>query len=791
MKKGLQILGGVVLFVLLLLFSLRLYFTPSYNGKEEISGLNKPTEIVFDGYGIPHIYADQAEDAYHTLGWVHAKERLWQMDLLRRAASGRLSAAFGEEFVMADKFMLNLGIAENTEQSIAGLSGNEDWLKLARAYLNGINAYIESEKAPLEYVLAGIEREPFELRDIYNSLGYMAFTFAHAQGVDPLLTHIADSLGKGYLEDLAIETLPGSERIPTFKPSEAAGWDMAFRQLADEVRVIPSIPFTGSNSWVIGPDRTERGAVILANDPHMKFAQPAVWYESHLSYPGYENYGFYITGIPFPLLHHNRVKANGLTMFVNDDFDFYAIDPDPEDAGRYQGDQGSMPFEKLPYTLAVKGGDSVSFELKRSHLGMVLDREIDSTLSRPMAIHWVFTDKLNELPEVLYQLNYARTLKDFRESLRKLHAPGLNVMYGDSTGNFAWFATAHLFDLDGSPSTKQVLDTHRRVRHAGNQLRFDANPQAINPPSGYVYSANNAPESDSLYIPGYFLPENRAKRIVELLELEDRWNAEKTEEMLLDVFSESDRNLCRFMVGLLNTASLDSDQQGWVKQLAGWDGQYGLDRPEPGFFHQWIYALLRLGMQDELGAKRFESFLETHLFKRSLIPLIENGESIWWDRIDTADQENREELVQLAFLEAWALMREHHGSPAGWSWGDMHTLTHNHPLGTVPVLGRLWNVSAGPVEGSREVINNLMFDYLGEPSFKVKAGPSTRRIVDFSDLDNSRAVLPTGQSGNPFSPFYQDQKHLYTAGEYRPMLIDSTRIRQSRKGFIRLLPSGD
>jgi penicillin amidase len=363
-------------------------------------------------------------------------------------------------------------------------------------------------------------------------------------------------------------------------------------------------------------------------------------------------------------------------------------------------------------------------------------------------------------------------------------------MYGDSAGNYAWFATAHLYDLEGSPSTKQVLDTQRRVRHTGNKLSFDLNPQAINPPSGFVYSANNAPESDSLYIPGYFLPENRAGRIVDLLESEDRWNATKTEEMLLDVSSEIDRDMCRYMTGILNSNALDTDQKAWVKQLANWDGQYRLEQPEPGFFHQWVYALIRLGMEDEMGKERFNGFLETHLFKRSLKPLVENGESIWWDRIDTAEKENRDELVQRAFAEAWDLMNEHHGESSDWSWGDMHTLTHNHPLGTVPYLGKLWNVSAGPVEGSREVINNLMFDYLGEPSFRVKAGPSTRRIVDFSDPDNSRAVLPTGQSGNPFSPYYQDQKDLYVSGAYRPMLMDSVRIRENEKGHIRLLPSG-
>jgi len=791
-RKILKWIGALVGLLLLLSIGVRIYFTPSYHGKERISALEEEATIVFDGHGVPHIYASNAVDAYRALGWVHAKERLFQMDLLRRAASGRLSGAFGEDFVTADKFMLNLGISENSQKSLEALKGDEAWLSLARAYLEGVNTFIEEENAPLEYVLTGLKREPFELIDVYNSIGYMAFNFAHAPGIDPFLTHVRDSLGQAYVEDLSVEVDTSSVRIPSYPSGikDLSSVDLPFRVLDQAIGRVPSVPFLGSNSWVIGPSRTRNGAVILANDPHMKFAQPAVWYESHISYPGFESYGFYLAGIPFALLHHNRVKANGLTMFVNDDFDFYRIEIPSDLKDTYRVGEEARKWEKVRYTIGVKGGEPVDFELRRTHLGPVIDAEIDSAFRQPLAMHWVFTDRLNELPSVLYRLNYSRDLKDFRDALRNLHAPGLNIMYGDSSGNYAWFASAQLHRLNDSVSPKFVLDTHSRIRHGGNILDFDFNPQSINPPVGYVYSANNAPASDSLYIPGYYLPEDRARRITEILESDTYWDLAKTEEMMLDAVNSGDAEICQLLIDQLDTGVLTEEQSQWLRRLKTWDGSYSRQQTVPGFYHNWIYRIVCNAFEDELGGERLEGFLGTHLFKRSLRPLIEDETSTWWDRKGTAGKETQGQIVTLSFQQAWDFMEEHHGRrPERWTWGSMHSLTHRHALGAVPVLGKLWNVGPDPVEGSREVINNLMFSYRGEPGFDVHSGPSTRRIVDFSNIHLSRAVLPTGQSGNLFSPFYDDQRELYVNGEYRLMLIDSVAIRKNRKGLIRLIPA--
>lgn len=793
MKRILKWIGGLLLGILLLLIGLRLYYTPSYNSTEHFADLKEETGIIFDTHGIPHIYAEQATDAYFAMGWVHAKERLWQMDLLRRAASGRLSKAFGEKFVRADQFMLNLGIAENSRKSVEALQGDEPWLELANAYLSGVNAYIDQEKPSLEYVLARVEREPFELIDIYNSIGYMAFTFAHAPKTDPFLSHVRDSLGPEYLKALSIEVDTSRARIPVFDP-EGGSWaslDRPFMRLADEIGEIPSAPFIGSNSWVIGPTKTKEGAVILANDPHMKFAQPAVWYETHLAYPGYEVYGFYIAGIPFPLLHHNRFRANGLTMFTNDDFDFYDLTID-EDKDRYTvpGPMAMAPkIEKVPYQIEVKGGESVSFEVRKTHLGPIIDQRIDSAIQRPLAMHWVFTDRLNELPGVLYEMNYSKTFAEFREALRDLHAPGLNIMYGDSQGNYAWFATAQLFRLTDSVSTKFSLSADERIRNDANRLNFDQNPRSINPPWGFVYSANNPPKVDSLYIPGYYLPSSRGLRISGLLESTSDWDLEATQEMMSDVRSLDDQETCQLLISVLELESMVPDQQAWVEELRDWDGNYALQNLEPGFFHQWVYRIASRAFRDELGEERFQLFLSTHLFKRSIAPLIENPDTVWWDDLTTPGlKETRAEVINAAFTEAWNYMKTHYGDTSNWQWYRMHTLEHKHPLGEVPLIGKWWNVGPDPVAGSREVINNMLFPYTGEDRFEVLSGPSTRRIIDFSDVAHSKAILPTGQSGNPFSPFYSDQRRMYLRGEFRTMYLDSVEIRANQRGRIRLLP---
>uniref|UniRef100_UPI0035940F57 penicillin acylase family protein n=1 Tax=Pricia sp. TaxID=2268138 RepID=UPI0035940F57 len=349
---------------------------PDYKGEKQLSGLTGEVEVYFDTYGIPHIYGDNEKDAFTALGYVHAQDRLWQMELLRRIGSGDISGVFGKDFIGTDKFFLALGIDDASVQTLAKLNKSQKSVQLSQAYLNGINQFIDEGPTPIEFYLTGIEKRKFTLKDVYNTMGYMAFSFAMAHKTDPLLTEIRDRLGSEYLKDLEINSDPGSVWIKNYNSATSD----SLRNTSDTLKrkdkmtagVMKSLEklaiplFEGSNSWVLAPEKTKNGKVIFANDPHIGFSQPSVWYEAHVSTPSYEKYGYHLAGVPFPLLGHDRNLAYGMTMFENDDVDFYFEETHPTDTTKYKTDKGWADYEVVTKTIKVKDSADVNFSYKKT-----------------------------------------------------------------------------------------------------------------------------------------------------------------------------------------------------------------------------------------------------------------------------------------------------------------------------------------------------------------------------------------------------------------------------------------
>ena len=512
------LLLAVVLGVILFIFIQTL--KPDYEGKLPLAGLEEDTEVYFDTYGIPHIYASSEKDALRVLGYVHAQDRLWQMELLRRIAPGRLSEIFGRDLLKTDKFFIALGIDDFSRETVAQLDQEDPEVLMAQAYLDGVNEFVKNGPTPIEFYLTGIDKSPFTLQDIHNVIGYMAFSFAQGLKTDPLLTDIASSLGPEYLSDLQLEVDPATQLIKNhLAGNELRKESDILAMVHSSLDKLPVPQFIGSNSWVIAPAKTENSAVILANDPHIGFAQPSVWYEAHVVTPTYEKYGFHLAGVPFPLLAHDRNLAYGLTMFENDDMDFYYEKLNPKDSTEYLTKSGYQSFAKLSKKIVVKDSSDVTFNYLRTRRGPVLNNIAEQIQGgRTVSLSWIYTQRENRLLESLYGISHAMDIDQFKAALPLLHAPGLNVMYGDAKGNIAWWATAHLYKFRDSLNTKIFLDGSSGRDEPVEFLDFEQNPQAVNPPWNYVYSANNQPDSVSgISYPGYYLPENRAKRIVDLL----------------------------------------------------------------------------------------------------------------------------------------------------------------------------------------------------------------------------------------------------------------------------------
>jgi len=780
-KKILLIIGVLIA---LILIGGWLYFNslkPDYSGDITLSNMENETSVYFDDYGIPHIYAQNQYDATTALGYVHAQDRLWQMELMRRIAPGRLSEIFGKDMLKNDQFFVSLGIEEASRKSMEKLDKNGEVYKLATAYLNGVNQFIENGPTPIEFTLIGIEKEPYQLNDIYNILGYMSFSFAMAQKTDPLLSILKEKLGDDYLKELNIEIGPNTTFIKNSKEN-LEGYSAMVSSVNEVMEKSPISPFIGSNSWVVSPKKTTSGKVLFANDPHIGYSQPAVWYEAHIVTPDYEMYGYHLAGVPFPLLGHNRNYAYGLTMFENDDIDFYKEENDPTDNTKYKTPTGFETYKTVSKTIKVKDADDLTITVRSSRHGPIMNDVLDAiTQKAPVSMSWIYTKFDVEILEALYTISRATDIKDVKKGASMIHAPGLNIMYGDAKGNVAWWAAGQLFKLKPGVNRNFILNGPSGEDDPIEYLDFRENPMAENPPWNYVYSANNQPDTiANILYPGYYVPEDRAKRIVQLLEPKNNWNKQSMSAMINDVTSSVAPSIVKEFAENMDYYSFSKSEQKAINVLQLWDGSNTIDQVAPTIYNKWIYLYLKNTFEDEMGTKLFTQFMATHLSKRVIAEQIEKDSSIWWDNITTKNKtETKKEILSKSLVEAVASLEKQLGSDIkAWNWGKVHTLEHPHPLGKVAALKNYFNVGPFPIKGAREVIDNRGYDFTDSGLYAVNAGPSTRRIIDFSDIENSISILPTGQSGNPFSKHYKDQAEMYNNGEFRKMKLNEEEIKK-------------
>ena len=774
-------IGYFILVIVLLLAVLSFIFIqknkPVYKGSVRLENLEEEVSVYFDTYGVPHIFADNEKDAFTALGYVHAQDRLWQMELIRRIAAGRLSEVFGEKLIKTDKLFRGMGLESTATEMIQLTDSTSQDFLLAQGYLNGINRYIDEGKTPIEFSLIGLEKEHYSLKDIYNVFGYMAFSFAQAHKTDPLLSDLREVLGTKYLLDLDLDISPRSTLIKNSRGLKRMASNMG-NSINNIMDSIPVPPFIGSNSWVIGPQKTKNAKVIFANDPHMGFSQPSVWYQAHLITPEWEMYGFHLALSPFPLLGHNYDFAYGLTMFENDDLDFFFEDDEQQ-------------YKIREETIKVKDGDDVVFEVKNGSHGPLMNELMEGMEDeRKISMDWIYVKKPSDLLEISYDMSHASSLVEFRDAVSKGNAPGINMMYGDAKGNIAWFAVGQLYEREEGVHSKFILDGANQIDDKITYLDFEQNPQAINPSWHYVYSANNQPEevNGKLY-PGYYLPEDRAKRIVDLIESNDAFTGIQVEEMINDVQSSVNPGLIKIILDNISKVNLTEREKEAIEILKLWNGDYKKDLAAPTIYFKFIYLFLENTFSDEMGEERFEQFLQTHLYKRQIAKQLRMNKSVWWDDIKTKEvKELKDEIITRSFHEAINDLEEQFGNDIDdWLWSSASKALHRHAFDQSATLKGFFNVGPFETDGAIEVINNQLFKLNGKGLYEITAGPSTRRVIDFSDIENAKAILPTGQSGNVFSKHYKDQAEKYLKGEFVKMMLNKEEIKASEDILI-LLP---
>ncbi len=775
---------------------------PKRSGELTLTHLNAPVSVRYDERGVPHIKASSEADLYRALGYVHAQDRLFQMEMVRRLAQGELAEILGVKLVKTDRLFRTLGLRAHAQKTVAAFDLQSPAIKAQSAYLDGINQFQASHPAPIEFDLLGIPKRPFTLQDTVAVSGYLAYSYAAAFKTEPLLTYVRDELGDDYLDVFDLEWNPlgviekaAKTALQSNPPHTAPDWQALsqFAQVSQQAQTLAGVPlFEGSNAWVVSGQRTSSGKPMLAGDPHIGFSLPSVWYEAHLSMPGFELYGNFQALNASALLGHNQQFGWSLTMFQNDDIDLIAETINPRNPNQVSFQGQWVDLDITEETIKVKDGKPVKLTLQRSPHGPIISSAFRDTLGdAPVAMWWTFLQTDNPIQEAFYELNRADTLAKARDAASKIHAPGLNVVWANASGDIGWWAAAKLPIRPLGVNPAFILDGESEEADKLGFYRFSDNPQEENPPRGYILSANHQPISTSgLPIPGYYNPYDRAQALEDRLGNDTlQWNELNTESLQLSTQTAYFWRVLGPLMPDLSDVVREPLERSVFDSLVQWDGQYTVQNIPPTVFTQFLYELTRAAMADELDKARFANLLGTRALDLALPRLAGNEASPWWDNVKTDKVETRRDIVRIAWRATMSHLKDTLGkSPNDWGWGHAHTLTHTHPLAAQKPLDWLFNVGPFDAPGGREVPNNLSTP-IGPAPWAVTYGPSTRRIIDFADAGKARGINPVGQSGVPFDAHYSDQAAAYIIGGYMSQYLTEKDVAANTRDTLTLKPA--
>ena len=764
---------------------------PELSGKIAVAGLNGRVEIVRDRHAVPHIYAASVADAAFGLGYAHAQDRLWQMEMSRRVGAGRLSEVVGPPGLGIDRFLRTLSVYHFAESAVAGLDGATR--TQLEAYAAGVNSFLETRSGPLppEFLILGHAPEPWRPADSLVWAKMMAWDLGANWRNELLRSRLAT---KGKLTARQI-----SELYPPY-PGDAP---VALPDLAELYRKLPleslwaALPSgpdraNGSNNWVVSGQRTESGKPLLANDPHLGLSAPSVWYFAHLEAPGLKVIGTTLPGIPAVVLGRNERIAWGFTNTGPDVQDLFIEKLDPQNPGAYLTPNGPRPFQVRREVIKVKDAEPVTLDVRLTRHGPVISdvsEQAAEVASGPfvLAMAWTALSATDTTAQALVRMNGAGNWSEFVAALRHFQVPQQNIVYADVDGNIGYYAPARV------PLRSPENDVGGMMPVPGWQAKYDWQgfvpfeelPQAFNPARGHVATANHkiVPPGYRHFLTREWAPPYRARRIEELLAASERHSIDSFQRLQMDDTSF----LARDFLPLMRPALAQAKVADQVKaMMASWDGSMAHDRPEPLLFAAWYRELTRLVAADELGELFKDYWGQRPLFMMNVL----SGQQHWCDDITTPAAESCTEIVAKAVEQAVAGLAEAWGDdPTAWRWGQAHQAHSAHrPFSKQPVLGDLFDLRLAN-SGGTYTVNAARYRIANtEAPFDNYHGPSLRAIYDLSQPDRSLYIHTTGQSGNLLSPHYGDFAARWRDGEFIAMTMQRNEIEAGALGTLVLQP---
>lgn len=784
MKTLKKIFIGVVVFLLAAGFVLFLIVKhvarralPDYAHPVELSGLKDKVHVYRDAYAVPHVFAANEHDLYLTVGYLMAQDRLWQMDLLRRVTTGRLSEIFGADMVGSDHLLRSLRIPEKSEMVLAHSDGKI--LQALEAFSSGVNQYIENagNRLPPEFTILGYRPEPWEPAHSANLIGYMAWDLSGSWTNEVILQKIRSHLQN---DEKFFQLVPDLNRQLSYvHPEVAIQEPESMFTLLDNASALHSLGlevFSASNSWAVAPNRSETGSAMLANDMHLGFGAPGIWYHIHQEVEGkLKVQGVALPGQPLVIVGNNEHISWGMTNVYVDDMDFYAETIKPADSAYYLFNGQWIPLQVREERIAVKGGDTVVRIIRFTHRGPIISgfRKYDR---QAISMRWTGNEFSNELRSI-YMLNRARNWEEFRYAARTMLSVSQNITYADVEGNIGIQTTAGVPLRKGNPVF--VFPGETDEFDWTGMLPFEELPYTFNPAGGVVSSANNRTTGTGYphYIGHWFDIPARIDRIREMLAGREKHTTDDFKEILADFNSEFAQWYHNDIVAIIAAMpDLTPLEKSALDELTHWDLEMGVNSAAAAIFEKFYTTFLKNTLADEIGEELYGELggmLARHAFNH----LWNNRGSSWFDDINTQNTETFHNIAEASFRQAVQWLSDELGSEVKqWEWGKIHQLTIAHPMGTVKIIERVFNLNRGPfpVGGSFHTVNP--FGYSFRYPFAPTHGASQRHIHDMGNVSETLMVIPTGTSGIPASKYYGDQTEMFLENRYRNVLWNKEEI---------------
>ena len=745
---------------------------PKAAGEITLAGIAAPVEILRDRYGVPHVFAASAADAYFALGFVHAQDRLWQMEMSRRIAAGRVAEILGPAALDTDRFLRTLGVRRVAEANLRHF--DPEARALLDAYAAGVNAFLAGDPVlPPEFLLLSVKPEPWSAADSVAWVKMMAWDLGTNWRTELLRLQLSRVLPLGRIHEF-LAPYPG-DAAPEIRDLKELYGSLEREPLRFAAT---SDALDGSNSWAVSGSRTPSGKPLLANDPHLGFTAPPVWYLAHLQAPGLDAIGGTLPGVPGILAGRNERIAWGLTSTGGDVQDLYLERKDAQ-------------FTERSEVIRVKGAPDERLTVRVSRHGPVISDVSRAALDagprgHVIAMAWTALAEDDRSAQAALRLGFARDWQGFLSTLRDLHAPQQTIAYADVEGNIGMISAGRV------PLRKPGNDLRGLAPAPGwdprydwaGYIPFDELPRLFNGRDAVVAANHKA------VLPGYqhhvtteWQPPYRARRIEELLAAQPAHDVASFARMQSDIVSLAARELLPFF---LKASARSEEAKSALKVLAAWDGTMAGERAEPLLFTAWWRELAQALYADELGTAFASNWAQRAVFVANALA----AQRHWCDNVRTPATESCEEILGDSLEKAIAALREQYGENK--TWEAAHVARHRHrPFTRHGVLSRLFDIRV-PVGGDAYTLNAGRMDFNDEAEpYASRHGASFRAVYDLADAQSSLFITSGGQSGNLLSRHYRGFAEAWRRGEYVPMTTDKMALEKTGVQRLVLTPRRD